>query len=84
MMVIIKLELFPFLPSTVSGSNQPFSSCHHQVDDMIHTCICVNRMARRLDCKHYQRPYMKDSNVVFSRRKADLLLGSNNRHQTGL
>ena len=36
------------------------------------------------DCKHYQRPYMKDSNVMSSRRKTDLLLGSNNRSQTGL
>ena len=36
------------------------------------------------DCKHYPRPYMKDSNVVSSRRKAHLLLGSNNRSQRGL
>jgi hypothetical protein len=34
------------------------------------------------DCERYQRSYMKDSNVVSSRRKGDLLLGSNNRSQT--
>jgi len=84
-MVIMKLELFTFcLALSLTCSNQPFSSCHHQGDDMISTSTCMNRMARRLDYKHYQRPYMKDSNIVFSRRKDDLLLGSNNRYQTGL
>jgi len=49
-MVIMKLELFPFcVAMSLACSNQPFSFCHHQGNDMIPTSICVNRMARRLE-----------------------------------